>query len=118
MRHVLVIWVALALAACAIPNAHKTEKLRLGMAKEEVLNVLGRPASVGADKEAEILYYRMLEAGSTPLGSGHSITVYVRLVGGKVESFGRIAEPDPQPVIVTSPAPPPVIVTTPAPPSR
>jgi hypothetical protein len=105
MRRVAVILVALALTACVLANASKTEKLRLGIAKEDVFAVLGRPASVGADKEAETLYYRLIEANSRGFG-GKTITFYVRVVDGKVESFGRIAEPDPQPVIVTTPAMP------------
>ena len=103
MRQLVLCLLIVAVAACA--NARLTERLRVGMTKADVIAAMGRPLSFGADKQSEVLYYRLYEEGL----ASDPHTYFVRLVDGKVASFGRLAEPPaPAPEFATSlPAPPP-----------
>ena len=57
------------------------------MSKSEVIRVMGEPVSVTADKDAEYLNYSLGETSTSPAAP---VTPYaVRLVDGKVESYGR-----------------------------
>lgn len=101
MRRFPVLLISLALLGCET-NATRTGNLRVGMTKAEVVSVLGKPTSMGADRQSEVLYYRLLEGGLP----GETRTYYVRFVDGKVDAFGRINElqlPDAGP----PPLPPP-----------
>ena len=103
MRQLALCLLILVVAACA--NARRTERLRVGMTKADVTAVMGRPVSFGADKQSEVMYYRLLEGD---IGADIR-TYFVRLVDGKVESFGRVVEPESPSTFVSSlPAPTPV----------
>ena len=103
MRQLALCLLILVVAACI--SATRTERLRVGMTKAEALAVMGRPVSFGADKQSEVMYYRLTEGD---LGA-HIHTYFVRLADGKVESFGRLVEPETDTKYVTSmPAPPPL----------
>jgi hypothetical protein len=52
------------------------------MTKADAIAVMGKPVSFGADKQSEVMYYRLVEGD---LGSDIR-TYFVRLVDGKVES--------------------------------
>ena len=58
------------------------------MTKEEAIEVIGEPTSTAARTGIEILRYR--------LSPGRNIyeEYFVRLVGGKVESYGRVGDFD------------------------
>jgi len=75
-----------ALAGCA--TASKTNGLRLGMTKSQVLAVTGQPVSTAADNDVEVLRYKFSATGHDAF---HHRTeeYFVRLVGGKVERFGK-----------------------------
>ena len=103
MRTLALCLLIIAVAACA--SARRTERLRVGMTKADVVASMGRPVSFGADKQSEVMYYRLVEGH---LGADVR-TYFVRLVDGKVDSFGRLVEPETPSTFVTSlPAPPPV----------
>jgi hypothetical protein len=108
---IIIVMGVLALAACATPNARKTQRLEIGMTRAEVVAAMGEPTSVGADRQSEVSYYRMIEG--TLGGAVH--TFFVRFVDGKVESFGRLNEPE-APAVMPPPPPPPVVLPSTVPP--
>jgi hypothetical protein len=73
-------------------NAHRIDRVKLGMTREEVIAAAGRPVSTGADRTAEMLYYRFSETRDDAM---HAITTtfFVKLVDGRVDSFGRHVDP-------------------------
>jgi hypothetical protein len=78
--------VLVVLVGCA--TASKTNGLSLGMTKAQVLAVMGKPASTAADSDVEVLRYKFSATGHDAF---HHRTeeYFVRLVGGKVERFGK-----------------------------
>jgi hypothetical protein len=63
----------------------RTADLRIGMTKEEAIKVMGTPSSVSAQANYEYLNYTLSES------SGYMTMnrpYYIRLVDGKVESYG------------------------------
>jgi hypothetical protein len=74
------------LAGCE--SSAKLNNIRIGMSKEEVQSILGTPDSTSAQANVEYMtYYLTAEAGY-----GRDQPYMVRLVAGKVESFGRFAQ--------------------------
>ena len=107
MRQVMLCLIVLTLAACSLsPNARRTEKLRVGMTKDDVVTAIGKPVSFGADRHSEVMYFRLFEGD---LGGGLR-TYFVRLIDGKVDSFGRLIEPEAPATMVSSLPPPPVVL--------
>lgn len=78
------------LACCVHPSAQRTRDLRLGMTREEAIAVMGQPVGVGAEAGGEFLYYKLDEESFAKSG-GYLAPYFVRLVDGRVESFGRMA---------------------------
>ncbi len=72
-------------------SSAKLNNVRIGMAKAEVQSILGAPDSTSAQANAEymVCYLELPDHVDTDLGDRPYI---VRLVNGKVESFGRFAE--------------------------
>lgn len=96
IRNVVAAAILLSLTACGlmVVTARNTEQLQLGMTMEEVRAVLGSPASMAADKDAQTMYYRLRERDA--IGAGErTTTFFVRFVAGRLESFGRVNEPEP-----------------------
>ena len=82
---------ALLFTGCLTP-ASKINAVHLGMTKAEVLAVMGPPTSVTADEKAEYLNYFLAEGIRT--GPAATQTPYeVKLVNGKVVSYGRSGSP-------------------------
>ena len=84
--------ISLALAAfvgCA--TASRTDRLRLGMAKEQVLAIMGPANSTAANSAVEVLRYRLSATGHDAF---HHRTeeYFVKLVSGRVESFGKAGD--------------------------
>jgi hypothetical protein len=74
------------LAGCE--TSAKLNSVRIGMSKDEVQSLLGTPDSTSAQANVEYMtYYLTSEAGY-----GRDQPYMVRLVNGKVESFGRFAQ--------------------------
>ena len=79
-------------AGCA--TAHKMNRLSLGMTKQEVLSVMGRPTSTASPGEGqEILRYN-LSATDDDAYYGITDEYYVRLINGVVDSYGRMGDFD------------------------
>ena len=73
-------------AGCATSTS--LNSVRIGMTKAEIISLLGTPDSTSAQSNIEYLTY-YLQANS---GYGRDQPYLVRLVDGKVESFGRFAQ--------------------------
>jgi len=80
------------LGGCAA--ATKLDDIRIGMSKPEVLTILGKPDSMSAQGNIEYLtYYLVPDSQGFVSGNRSSDQPYlVRIVDGKVESFGRFAQ--------------------------
>lgn len=79
------------LAGCA--TAHKINSINLGMPKQEVIKNLGRPVSTSAHNGIEYLNYRFSETDDEAF-IGVTTPYYVRIVDGKVSSYGRMGDFD------------------------
>lgn len=90
MRHILLV-VVLLLAGCA--TAHKINNVQLGMTKKEVISAVGVPASVSAQGATEYLNYRFSETDDHAF-YGVTTRYFIRLIDGKVESYGRSGDFD------------------------
>lgn len=92
MKHLIAaLFTAVFLAGCA--TAHKISGVQLGMTKDEVIRVMGNPISVSAKGGSEYLNYALSETGDDAF-YGLTEPYYVRLVNGKVESYGRTGDFD------------------------
>ena len=69
-------------------SSAKLNNIRIGMSKEEVQSILGTPDSTSAQANVEYMTY-YLDAES---GYGRDQPYMIRLVNGRVESFGRFAQ--------------------------
>jgi hypothetical protein len=82
----LALFVVALLAGCA--SAEKLNDIRIGMTKDQVVTLLGKPDSTSAQANVEYLTY-YLEGDSE---YGRDRPYMVRVVDGKVESFGRMLQ--------------------------
>jgi hypothetical protein len=72
----------LVLVGCAA----KTNQIRLGMTREQVVDVMGTPASTSEMGDTVYLKYRLYGDWIFPE------RYFVRLVDGKVDAFGRVGD--------------------------
>ena len=89
MKNVLtavILLLAALFAGCA--TADQLNKLRIGMSKDQVVAVLGQPDSTSAQANIEYMTYYL----SNDSSYGRDQPYMVRLVDGKVESFGRFLQ--------------------------
>ena len=92
MRSLLsVVFVLFLVSACA--TANKISGVQLGMTKDEVVKVMGKPTSVSAQGKSEYLNFALSETDDQAF-YGITVPYYVRLVDGKVESYGRTGDFD------------------------
>jgi hypothetical protein len=90
--HSLILAGVIALAGCA--TAPKMNRLSVGMTKQEVVSTMGQPASTAAPGGGvEILRYR-LSPTSDHAFYGITEEYFVRLVNGKVDSYGKMGDFD------------------------
>ena len=74
---------------CETP-ASRINGVSIGMTKAQVLAVMGPPDSITADRKAEYLNYALAEKPGRGAYFTSTETPYqIRLVNGKVESYGR-----------------------------
>ena len=97
---ILIIGLAALLAAgCQTPST-QLNKVHLGMSEAEVVKILGEPASKAESKDGSTTLYYTLRENMGSINSPYS----VKLVDGKVDSYGRDAggtqTTQPMPVIV------------------
>ena len=89
MRILIPVAMALMLIGCA--TSGKINAVQLDMTKAEVIAVMGEPVSVSAQGGAEYLNYKLSETDDDAY-YGITSPYYVRLIDGKVESYGRTDE--------------------------
>jgi len=65
----------------------------MGMTKDEVIKVMGNPVSVSAKEGTEYLNYKLSETNDDAF-MGWTRPYYVRLINGKVDSYGRSGDFD------------------------
>ena len=100
-----IIGLAALLAAGCLTRASIINGVSIGMTKEQVLKVMGTPASITADTNAVYLNYALEDAPAT-FGVPAVVSPYeIKLVDGKVVSYGRTGfsnspNPTTMPVIV------------------
>ena len=80
---IVIIFVALLFGCAGLHSFREMNQLRIDMTKQEVIEVLGAPDSTSATRKVEYLKYRI----NTGLFS--TAEYYVRLIDGKVESYGE-----------------------------
>jgi outer membrane protein assembly factor BamE (lipoprotein component of BamABCDE complex) len=83
--------ISLLLSGCA--TANKMNKVQIGMTKSEVIKTIGNPASVSAKDESEYLNYLLSETDDQAW-DGITVPYYVRLINGRVDSYGRLGDFD------------------------
>jgi outer membrane protein assembly factor BamE (lipoprotein component of BamABCDE complex) len=83
--------IVIVLGGCA--SANKISGVQLGMTKDEVIKVMGPPTSVSAQGGREYLNYALSETDDDAF-RGWTRPYYVRLINGKVESYGRSGDFD------------------------
>jgi len=88
---ILCFLVSIIIFGCA--TAGKIGGVQLGMTKDQVIAVMGKPISVSAKGQTEYLNYALSET-SDQAYYGIAKPYYVRLVNGIVESFGRTGDFD------------------------
>jgi outer membrane protein assembly factor BamE (lipoprotein component of BamABCDE complex) len=88
--------VVLFITGCAtVPTASRISKVSVGMTKNDVIKVMGNPASTSAEGNSESLYYALAETDED-VRLGWKRPYYVKLVDGKVSSYGRTNNSDSQ----------------------
>ena len=92
--------VALLAAGCVQIPSTQLNKVHLGMSEAEVVKILGEPASRAESKGGSIMLYYTLRENYGSINSPYS----VKLVDGKVDSYGRDAgatqTTQPMPIVV------------------
>jgi outer membrane protein assembly factor BamE (lipoprotein component of BamABCDE complex) len=92
MKRVMTLFLtAVLLAGCA--TANKISSVQIGMTRGDVVKVMGQPNSVSAKGNSEYLNYALAETGDDAF-RGWTKPYYVRLINGKVESYGRTGDFD------------------------
>lgn len=75
--------------ACGTLSTSSITSLKVGMRKAEVTNIMGKPDITNAKGNIEVLRYHPETCLRTPFKGN---TEYVRIINGKVESFGLFDE--------------------------
>ena len=97
---ILIIGLTALLAAGCLTPSTQLNKVHLGMSEAEVVKILGQPESMAESKDgSKTLYYSLGEMYVGPMPYS------VKLVNGKVDSYGRDSgatpqKTEPMPVIV------------------
>ncbi|MBF0120595.1 MAG: hypothetical protein HQK79_17340 [Desulfobacterales bacterium] len=83
----LSVFLLISLVIGCVTTAQDLNKINIDMPKQEVIKILGTPSSVSANKELEYLLYYLP-------GIGGANQYFVKIIEGKVESFGRVGDFD------------------------
>jgi hypothetical protein len=79
---IIVILLSFAFLIGCAGSSKKMNLLALGMTKQQVIETIGEPISTSANRNTEYLHYRLTADGF------YSDSYYVKLLDGKVESYG------------------------------
>jgi hypothetical protein len=82
-KRIIIIFLSVAFLLGCAESFQRINNLKIGMTKQEVIEAIGVPNSISATRNVEYLKYRI----NTGLFSTDKY--YVRLVNGKVESYGQ-----------------------------
>jgi hypothetical protein len=93
MLKIVVIFLSVLLVGCTGTTA-KLNKVSIGMTKSEVVRQIGRPDSVSAKGSAEYLIYYWATPKQIFADENNLPEYYIRLVDGKVESYGKMGDFD------------------------
>jgi len=94
MRIVAGVLVLCLLVAAGCANSEKMNSLSIGMTKGEVIQVMGRPSSTASPQRGvEVLRYELSSTGDQAW-YGITDTYYVKLVNGRIESYGMLGDFD------------------------
>jgi hypothetical protein len=96
MKQILLMIVAVVMVGCHTidDSARDFSKIRIGMSRDEVIAAKGNPFETAAKDGTEYLMWAM---GATELGVYYvheDEKYYVRLVDGKVDSYGKVGDFD------------------------
>ncbi len=97
---ILIIGLTALFAVGCFTFSTQLNNVHLGMTEAEVVKILGQPVSMAENKDgSKMLYYELAERGAGPMPYS------VKLVNGKVDSYGRDSgatpqKTEPMPVIV------------------
>lgn len=89
-KYILPLALFLLLYGCA--TAPALNKISLGMVKSDVIKILGNPNSVSAKGNIEYLSYTITGFKCPP--TAYCDDYFVRLIDGKVESYGKAGDFD------------------------
>ena len=92
MKYLILVVTMIFLASCT-GTSYKMNDLSIGMTKEDVVLVLGKPVSISAKDETEYLNYQFSE-NSDQAFYGLTVPYFVRLINGKVDSYGKLGDFD------------------------
>lgn len=85
---------AFLLVGCTTSSETMTE-LSMGMTKSEVFKLMGKPDSISATNGTEYLTYTLrTETSFTRNTFGYQGQYFVRLVNGRVDSYGKVGDFD------------------------
>ena len=90
-KNIIIALSTLSLVACA--NAHKMNSLDIGMTKKAVIERLGEPNSTSAISGIQYLAYNFYPTDESYWDCRPG-NYYVRLVNGRVDSFGSMGDFD------------------------
>ena len=91
MKILSILILGLVLIGCATSGV--INSVNIGMTKDEVIKVMGNPVSVSAKDGTEYLNYKLSETDDDAF-MGFTRPYYVRLINGKVDSYGRSGDFD------------------------
>jgi outer membrane protein assembly factor BamE (lipoprotein component of BamABCDE complex) len=89
----LILAVTMIFLASCTGTSYKMNDLSIGMTKEDVISALGKPVSVSAKDGTEYLNYRFSENSDQEF-LGLTKPYFVRLISGKVDSYGKLGDFD------------------------
>jgi hypothetical protein len=76
----------LILATGCIATTRRLDKVSLGMTREDVIKVMGKPESTMQSLQGEILRYELNES----INDWYPATYYVYIANGRVRQYGRM----------------------------
>lgn len=92
MKRRFVLLLSLGFVGCATTST--INNISLGMTKVEVIKTIGNPNSISAKGDLEYLKYNFAPLIRDADDSRNSYDYFVRLVNGKVESYGKVGDFD------------------------
>ena len=81
-----VIWLLLLVLVTGCVTSRRINRVQVGASREDVIRLLGQPDTISASQSAEVLHYQLRES----INDWYASPYYVRIINGKVDSFGRV----------------------------